>query len=444
MSSLGIITLPRDSGKDQLQETLRNVLQNFEANRRNQSVINEQKRQFDVTRASQEPLTVAQTENARALTAEAQARIAKMSTDEINARADSLTKDLAERAKEYAKNGLTTEAGQLVAGFMQNFDKTYGTITDPAAKEKFAALRTATADRVFSYFTQPPDNPLDQSRRNVINTTEDITGRVSDAHGVVGPNTGATAPDLAFTSKLAGAEQQSYVFGDVQQREIGPAEHKQAVAIASDRAVGATPQLQAKTQRDIAAEGNATQTRIARERIASDERIAAGAQVATGAQGHLKSATDAVASLRKGAEAAKDIARLSKEVLADPSFSGAFGIKNWFAQPPTKDEPFAGTPEAAIGAKVAQIKALVTIPQMQVMKGLGQQSDKEFQNIQSSVTTLSGRLSEKDASAELGRLSDNAAALFDRYERLRETADKHFGGDIVRAAEYVRTHGGDL
>lgn len=205
------------------------------------------------------------------------------------------------------------------------------------------------------------------------------------------------------------------------------------------------------TRREIAKQQVANAGQIEQESIrqrGESDRAAGKAAESEGAA--------AVGTARKGAEQSAEIVRLVDSLIGNeeagvpehPGFRGAVGAKNLLAQPGIgpfqKDEPFSYSDEAAAKKSIQQLVAIATIPQMQVMKGLGQQSDREFANVQASATALSTDIPEAAFKAEALRLRDNAAALMDRYERLKRTAEKHFNGNINQAAAYIRSHGGEL
>lgn len=64
----------------------------------------------------------------------------------------------------------------------------------------------------------------------------------------------------------------------------------------------------------------------------------------------------------------------------------------------------AGSKSAGYLAQLDRVKSLLTLPNLQYLKGLGAMSDREFATIQSSVAALSPKMSEKQFDAELARI----------------------------------------
>lgn len=74
-----------------------------------------------------------------------------------------------------------------------------------------------------------------------------------------------------------------------------------------------------------------------------------------------------------------------------PGFSGAVG-----AQANVPFWPLSGTDAGNFASLFDSFKARISLPQMEVLRGLGHMSDKEFKAISDAATTLSRNLSEKE------------------------------------------------
>jgi hypothetical protein len=80
---------------------------------------------------------------------------------------------------------------------------------------------------------------------------------------------------------------------------------------------------------------------------------------------------------------------------------GAKGLSSLFGY---KDKPASGTAAAGYLTQLDRVKALLTLPNLQYMKGLGAMSDREFNTISASVAALSPDMKESAFNTELGRI----------------------------------------
>ncbi len=106
--------------------------------------------------------------------------------------------------------------------------------------------------------------------------------------------------------------------------------------------------------------------------------------------------------------------------------SGSIGLKNWTSAFGLRDEPAEGSPEADYAFKVKQLISLLTLPELELMKGLGQMSDREFNTLSSAATTLNRDLSEKAFDAEIDRVESSLNEIKNRAGTTAQPA----GGQI--------------
>lgn len=85
---------------------------------------------------------------------------------------------------------------------------------------------------------------------------------------------------------------------------------------------------------------------------------------------------------------------------------GAVGAKGASSLFGYKDKPIAGTAAAGYLAQLDRVKALLTLPNLQYMKGLGAMSDREFNTISASVAALNPDMKESAFTTELTRIKD--------------------------------------
>lgn len=118
----------------------------------------------------------------------------------------------------------------------------------------------------------------------------------------------------------------------------------------------------------------------------------------------------AQSAVNQSYEAANSLVRLS-EMAGMKGAVGAKGISSLFG---IKDKPIAGTNAAGYVAQLDQVKSLLTLPEMQHLKGLGAMSDREFATLSSAATSLSLDMSEKDFKHEVGRVRESLSGTLNR------------------------------
>lgn len=86
-------------------------------------------------------------------------------------------------------------------------------------------------------------------------------------------------------------------------------------------------------------------------------------------------------------------------------------------------DPISGSASADAKAQLDRLLGLITLPELQNMRGLGAMSDREFATISKAATTLSTKMSDRAAAAELARLKK-------AFESMRQTPGGTPVGDI--------------
>lgn len=86
---------------------------------------------------------------------------------------------------------------------------------------------------------------------------------------------------------------------------------------------------------------------------------------------------------------------------------GAKGISSLFG---LKGTPIAGSPAADFDAKLKQVTQDVVLPNLTILHGLGRVTDREFQALQSAVTSLSTNESEEQFKTDLKNVTDTVNA----------------------------------
>lgn len=74
-------------------------------------------------------------------------------------------------------------------------------------------------------------------------------------------------------------------------------------------------------------------------------------------------------------------------------------------------DPIAGSDAADAKVKLDRLLSLITLPELQNMRGLGAMSDREFATISKAATTLSTKMSDRAAANELARLKQAFEAM---------------------------------
>lgn len=235
---MGTIVLP-DSGNP-IAAALQQVFSDFQKRRAADAVMNEQKRQFDLTRADQQPLTAAQIRASDASAGASGAQTKKLEQEMSDAQADAVTKGIIAKAEKIAAAGEHEKAAQFVVAAAKNF------MGQPGVRERLSA-----------YFTETPDTNADVMSRNAFKYGADATGRVAAG--------GQGAGDVNLTTKVLTNEQLTApAFGNQAQREMGPKALEQSVAVAGGRAPDANAKLNAQTQITTQGMQDTTQLKIAK------------------------------------------------------------------------------------------------------------------------------------------------------------------------------------
>ena len=97
-----------------------------------------------------------------------------------------------------------------------------------------------------------------------------------------------------------------------------------------------------------------------------------------------------------------------------PGKSGAIGAKGPMSAFGFKERPFAGSEAGAYRLALDQLKSNLTIPELEMMKGLGHMSDVEFNTIAKAATTLDADQQEKAYDDELNRVEQAMTQIWNR------------------------------
>ncbi len=138
----------------------------------------------------------------------------------------------------------------------------------------------------------------------------------------------------------------------------------------------------------------------------SDVPAALKTAVSNGLAATHGSADDILATTKQS------LAELQDMVNNDKGFTAAVGAKGISSLFGLKGSPFAGTAAANFDAKLKQVTNDVVLPNLKILHGLGRVTDREFQALQSAVTSLGTNLSESQFKKELEDITNqiNAAA----------------------------------
>lgn len=90
-----------------------------------------------------------------------------------------------------------------------------------------------------------------------------------------------------------------------------------------------------------------------------------------------------------------------------PGFAGAVGARGPSSLFGMLSEPLPGTNAAGYRSYIDSLKAQLTLPKLEFLRGLGQMSDREFKAMSASVTALNDRMSEVAFKKELGVIRAN-------------------------------------
>lgn len=117
------------------------------------------------------------------------------------------------------------------------------------------------------------------------------------------------------------------------------------------------------------------------------------------------------------AESLLEIAGLARQTLDDltshPGLSDAVGYKGPIA---AFFGPISGTPAAGFVAKFDTLKSRLTLPRLEMMRGLGAMSEKEFKALSDAASSLSRDMGEKEFRDEIGVIGKTLTAVEQRLQ----------------------------
>lgn len=122
--------------------------------------------------------------------------------------------------------------------------------------------------------------------------------------------------------------------------------------------------------------------------------------VATGLANGSNSQTEMLATTKKSLD------ELNAMVKDNKGFTGAVGMKGPSSLFGLKGHPFAGTDAYNFDAKLKQTMNDVVLPNLTLLHGLGRVTDREFQALQSAVTSLNPDLGQEEFKTELKNITD--------------------------------------
>ncbi len=102
----------------------------------------------------------------------------------------------------------------------------------------------------------------------------------------------------------------------------------------------------------------------------------------------------------------KAVQSLNDYVSNNHGFTGAVGAKGVSSLFGILNSPVPGSSSADFDAKLKQVTNDVVLPNLTILHGLGRVTDREFQALQSSITSLSPNLSEEEFKTELGNITN--------------------------------------
>jgi hypothetical protein len=193
--------------------------------------------------------------------------------------------------------------------------------------------------------------------------------------------------------------------------------------------------------------GAQTETEVQKRTPGSDfnkahvERVAGAATATAGA----KAAANPANKGDNGANLANDVVEGIGRLKVHPGMSGAVGMKDASHLFGLTNTPIKGTDEANFVADFDRIKALLTLPNLQHLKGLGHMSDKEFATLQAAGTSLSRDMSDEAFAAELARVEGVMRNIAARASQQGSVAAPSGGAPLTEseAVEFLRRAGGD-
>lgn len=109
-----------------------------------------------------------------------------------------------------------------------------------------------------------------------------------------------------------------------------------------------------------------------------------------------------------------------------PGMAGAVGAKGPMSLFGLLEKPAAGSEAADYASHVDTLKSQLTLPRMEMMRGLGAMSDREFKTLSDSATALNRDMSETEFARELANIETALAGV---RERLGVAGAPGAGGD---------------
>lgn len=94
-----------------------------------------------------------------------------------------------------------------------------------------------------------------------------------------------------------------------------------------------------------------------------------------------------------------------------PGMSGAVGAKGPTSLFGLMGKPMAGSDASNYVSHIEALKSQLTLPRMEMMRGLGAMSDREFKTLSDSATALNRDMSEAEFMRELGHIETALGAV---------------------------------
>lgn len=179
--------------------------------------------------------------------------------------------------------------------------------------------------------------------------------------------------------------------------EIGETNARTRKTNAETGKIGAeTKQIGEETEGLIQGRTPGSQSQVAyAERVNANEKAKATNKVTASNPANKGDVTSGMATQ------ARDAIAILK---THPGREGATGRKNWSSAFGMMEEPFDATDEANFVPQFKRLQALLTLPNLDALRGLGHMSDREFATMQASASALERGLSDKAFLAELERI----------------------------------------
>lgn len=125
-------------------------------------------------------------------------------------------------------------------------------------------------------------------------------------------------------------------------------------------------------------------------------------------QKEQEAALAATQKAQKPIDTATDILAKVERLKTHPGLKGAVGIKGASGAFGLLPDPIPGTPEADFVAEFEGLSSLLTLGNIEKMRGMGQMSDKEGAMLKAAATSLRTSMSEKSFLSELSRIESGA------------------------------------